>query len=57
MRLINLMNILTQKPKKKKKVMMEMQIDFLKKDRKFLMVLIAKYFYQENEHKKKELKK
>ena len=37
--------------------MMEMQIDFLKKDRKFLMVLIAKYFYQENEHKKKELKK
>ena len=57
MRLINLMNILTQNPKEKEKVMMEIQIDFLKEDRKFLMVLIAKYFYQESKHKKKELKK
>ena len=45
MRLINLMNILTQNPKERKKVMMEIQIDVLKEDRKFLMVLIAKYFY------------
>ena len=57
MRLINLMNILTQNPKERKKVMMEIQIDVLKEDRKFLMVLIAKYFYQESKHKKKELKK
>ena len=31
-----------------------MQIDFLKGDKKYLIVLKKKYFQQENKHKEKE---
>ena len=58
MRLIVLMNILEKKQNEKEEKLLTYQNtdDFLKEEEKFLIVLKAKYFQQENRLKEKELK-